>query len=216
MLNRVRIANPAGLRTATGDYAACKPWVDRLAVLLLAPVLVPLFCLIWSLVRAVDGGPALLAQPRIGKDGEPFTLYKFRTMRMDDEDVHDPVATASTQDCDSRVTRLGRVLRRHRFDEIPQCFNVLRGNMSMVGPRPDMPALARFYADRLPRYIERQRMRPGITGWAQIHLGHVTDLRDVRARLAHDLDYQARVSAWLDLVIAIRTIRIILTGWGAR
>lgn len=200
----------------TGLYLACKPWLDALAVVLLSPVLVPLFCVIWSLVRVIEGGPALLAQTRIGKDGAPFTLYKFRTMRAGRNGSQSLVQAACTEPGDQRVTALGRVLRRHRLDEIPQCFNVLRGDMSLIGPRPDMPALAQFYADRLPQYDQRQRIRPGITGWAQIQLGHVTDVHDIRVRLGHDIDYLKRMSVWLDVVIAVKTVRVILSGFGAR
>jgi lipopolysaccharide/colanic/teichoic acid biosynthesis glycosyltransferase len=121
-----------------------------------------------------------------------------------------------TQPNDDRVTRVGRLLRRSRIDELPQLINIVRGEMSWIGPRPEAVPLAQWYEAELPFYHYRHMVRPGITGWAQVSQGHVTTVDEVRGKLQYDFYYIKHLSFWLDLLIVFRTIRIVCTGFGAR
>jgi lipopolysaccharide/colanic/teichoic acid biosynthesis glycosyltransferase len=121
-----------------------------------------------------------------------------------------------TKDDDARITRVGTFLRRHRIDELPQILNILKGEMSWIGPRPEAEPLARFYEKQIPFYGYRHMVRPGITGWAQVNQGHVVEVDDIRDKLSYNFFYIKNFSAWLDALIAARTIRILLFGKGAR
>ena len=121
-----------------------------------------------------------------------------------------------TKDGDARITRFGRILRRTRLDELPQLFNILRGDMSLIGPRPEAVALSEWYETQIPFYHYRHIIKPGLTGWAQVNQGHVTDVNDVREKLNLDFYYVKNYSIWLDILIALRTIAIVFTGTGAR
>ncbi len=170
----------------------------------------PLLLLIAAWVRLDSPGPALFRQKRVGRDGKPFTLYKFRTMRVD----ADPEAPAQADD--DRITRAGRFLRRTRLDELPQLFNILRGDMDFIGPRPFTPKMERELAEKIPLYSQRWNVRPGITGWAQVHNGYCATLEDNIEKLSYDLFYIRHMSAGLDLLILFRTTKILLLGRGAR
>jgi lipopolysaccharide/colanic/teichoic acid biosynthesis glycosyltransferase len=137
-------------------------------------------------------------------------MLKFRTMR------HNGVGRAFTEKNDPRITRVGRWLRRYRIDELPQIVNILRGEMSWIGPRPEAMALAKEYESQIPFYIYRQIVRPGITGWAQIHQGNVAEVKNATDKLRYDFYYVKYFSPWLDLLIAAKTVKTILTGFGAR
>lgn len=194
-------------------------WLVALAVLVLTS---PLLFMLALAIRLETPGPALFRQQRIGYRGAVFTVYKFRTMydgENGDTGSMDGMADrerAITHDEDARITRIGRVLRRTRLDELPQAINVLRGEMSWLGPRPEAMALSRWYETELPFYAYRHIVRPGITGWAQVNQGHVTAVDEVREKLHYDFYYIKNFSPWLDLVIIMRTIRIMLTGFGAK
>jgi lipopolysaccharide/colanic/teichoic acid biosynthesis glycosyltransferase len=123
---------------------------------------------------------------------------------------------AITREGDPRITRIGRVLRRSRLDELPQLINILRGERSWIGPRPEAVVLSRWYDAELAFYPYRHIVRPGITGWAQVNQGHVADVDEVHEKLHYDFYYIKNFSPWLDLVIVMRTIRIMLTGFGAK
>jgi lipopolysaccharide/colanic/teichoic acid biosynthesis glycosyltransferase len=151
----------------------------------------------------------------MGYRGTPFTMFKFRTMR------HAPVETdartaAMTRSDDDRITKLGRVLRHYRIDELPQVLNIIRGEMSWIGPRPEAVPLSLWYESELPFYRYRHIVRPGITGWAQVNQGHVADVDEVLWKLHYDFYYIKNFSFWLDLLIVARTIRTVLSGFGAR
>jgi lipopolysaccharide/colanic/teichoic acid biosynthesis glycosyltransferase len=123
---------------------------------------------------------------------------------------------AMTSHADDRITRVGKLLRRTRLDELPQLINVLSGHMSIIGPRPEAIPLSQWYEAELPFYVYRHIVRPGITGWAQVNQGHVAELEDVHRKLNYDFYYIKNFSAWLDMVIALRTVSIMLSGLGAR
>ena len=125
-------------------------------------------------------------------------------------------AAAMTADGDARITRVGAFLRRTRIDELPQLINVIRGEMSWIGPRPEAFALATWYEEELPYYSYRHIVRPGLTGWAQVNQGHVSDLPSVHDKLRYDFFYIKHFSLWLDMLILLRTARIVVTGFGAK
>jgi lipopolysaccharide/colanic/teichoic acid biosynthesis glycosyltransferase len=166
-------------------------------------------------VRLESPGPVLFRQGRTGYRGEVFTVYKFRTMRHDAE-AGDALESAITRPGDERITEVGRFLRRSRLDELPQLINILRGEMSLIGPRPEAEVLARWYEAELPFYRYRHIVRPGISGWAQVNQGHVAAVDDVLDKLHYDFYYIKNFSPWLDLVIAFRTVMTIFSGFGAR
>jgi lipopolysaccharide/colanic/teichoic acid biosynthesis glycosyltransferase len=123
---------------------------------------------------------------------------------------------AITRSADTRITPIGRTLRRTRLDELPQLFNVLKGEMSLIGPRPEAIALSTWYEESIPFYHYRHIIRPGITGWAQVNQGHVTDVDDIREKLNFDFYYVKNYSIWLDILIVFRTVAIMFNGFGSR
>jgi sugar transferase (PEP-CTERM system associated) len=191
---------------------AVKRGVDVVASLILVLTTLPITLSVILLILLEGPGPIFYRQERVGRDGRHFDLVKFRTMRVDAE--RDGPLWAKVKD--SRVTRVGRWLRRLRIDEIPQAFNVLRGEMSFVGPRPERPIFVAELARALPFYDERHRVRPGITGWAQVNYPYGASIDDAREKLAYDLYYVKHASLWLDLVILLQTLRVVLFGAGAR
>nr|WP_310038490.1 exopolysaccharide biosynthesis polyprenyl glycosylphosphotransferase [Sphingomonas sp. BE123] len=195
-------------------YVKFKRVIDVIGTLFILPVLIPLLVLIALAIRLDSRGPVFFMQRRMGFRGEPFTVIKFRTMRPRDEsaDRDDCV----TQDDDDRITRLGRFLRRTRLDELPQAFNVLRGEMSWIGPRPEAIPLSEWYEAEIPHYRYRHIVRPGISGWAQVNQGHVADLNAVHLKLHYDFFYIKNFSAWLDLLILFRTVATVTSGFGAK
>jgi lipopolysaccharide/colanic/teichoic acid biosynthesis glycosyltransferase len=199
-------------------YDKIKRLVDLVACLALIPVWLLLVPAIAVAVRLDSPGPAIFRQKRMGYRGHPFTMLKFRTMRTSSDEEDDDAArrNAVTLADDERITRVGRFLRRTRLDEIPQVINVLRGEMSFIGPRPEAMALADWYERELPFYSYRHIVRPGLTGWAQVNQGHVAELDEVHQKLQYDFYYIKNFSAWLDIVIVLRTIRIVLFGFGWR
>jgi sugar transferase (PEP-CTERM system associated) len=158
-------------------------------------------------------GPILYRQQRVGLDGRYFEVTKFRSMRTDAE-VDGGAVWASAND--PRITRVGRFLRRSRIDELPQLFNVIRGDMSFVGPRPERPEFVGELAQKIPYYAHRHRIKPGLTGWAQLCYPYGASLDDAREKLQYDLYYLKNHSVLLDLIILIQTVDVVLVGDGAR
>jgi lipopolysaccharide/colanic/teichoic acid biosynthesis glycosyltransferase len=152
----------------------------------------------------------------MGYRGRTFTMYKFRSMTVPSGKPEDPRLSAMTQDDDDRVTRVGRVLRRYRIDELAQVINILKGEMSWIGPRPEAVPLSLWYEEELPFYRYRHIVRPGISGWAQVRQGHVAEVDDVLWKLHYDFYYIKNFSFWLDLLIIAATIRTVFSGFGAR
>jgi sugar transferase (PEP-CTERM system associated) len=183
-----------------------------LAVVLLV-VFAPVMVIVALLVKMTSPGPVLYRQVRVGKDDKPFTLSKFRSMRVDAEAISG--AVWATKD-DPRVTPLGKWLRKLRLDELPQLFNVLRGEMSIVGPRPERPEFTRTLEERIPFYRQRTCVKPGVTGWAQINHKYGDTLEDTIKKLEYDLYYIKHLSFSLDLYIALATIKTVLLGRGAQ
>lgn len=176
-------------------------------------VTAPLMVITAILIRLDSPGPALLRQPRVGKEGKIFTMYKFRTMQKDaDRTAYHMPAQAR----DNRVTRVGYWLRRTRIDELPQLYNILRGDMSFIGPRPFVPSQEERLADAIPLYRRRWLVKPGATGWAQIKRGYCVSLEDNIEKLAYDLYYIKNLSVGLDLVILAQTIKTLMFGRGSQ
>jgi sugar transferase (PEP-CTERM system associated) len=183
------------------------------ALVLLAAVF-PLLALVSLLIRLESPGPALYSQPRVGLRGAVFSLHKLRTMREDAEAASGPVW--ADPEADPRVTLLGRFLRTFRLDELPQLVNVVRGEMSFVGPRPERPHFVQTLRLVIPYYDERHSVRPGITGWAQVKFGYGSTIEDGERKLQFDLYYVKNMSFFLDLVIVLETFKVMLLGRGAR
>jgi sugar transferase (PEP-CTERM system associated) len=173
----------------------------------------PLMLLIALAVRLTSAGPVLYRQVRVGMGGRPFTLYKFRSMRADAE--AETGAVWASRD-DPRVTPLGRTMRKLRIDEIPQLFNVLKGEMSIVGPRPERPEMVQSLARQIPYYRHRHCVRPGITGWAQVNYKYGDTLEDVIRKLEYDLYYIKNMSPSLDSYIIFLTIKATLLSRGSQ
>jgi exopolysaccharide biosynthesis polyprenyl glycosylphosphotransferase len=172
----------------------------------------PLMLLLAVLIRLDSEGPILYSQERVGLDGKAYRLWKFRSMRVDAE--KDGAVWAKTND--DRVTRVGRVMRKTRMDELPQVFNVLFGDMSFVGPRPERPVFVDQLKQAIPFYGLREGVKPGITGWAQIRYPYGASVDDARNKLEFDLYYVKNGSLFLDLAIIFHTVRHVLLGRGAR
>lgn len=164
------------------------------------------------LIESKGKGPILFHQVRVGLNGEPFRVHKFRSMRTDAE--ADGVARWATKD-DDRITRVGAVIRKTRLDELPQVFNVLLGEMSLVGPRPERPEFVEELMKEIPFYSERHRVKPGLTGWAQLSYPYGATNEDARNKLEFDLYYVKNASAFLDLIILLETVEVVLWGKGA-
>ncbi len=193
-------------------YDRLKRLIDLSLVLLLAPLWLPLALAVGVAVRYDSAGPALYSQTRIGRYGQDFRLWKFRSM------VHGASAPATrfAQTDDPRITRVGQFIRRTRLDELPQLWNVLWGQMSLIGPRPEQAPFVRDFATTIPSYPYRHLVRPGLTGWAQVQHGYADSADSTRVKLSYDLYYVAHYSLALDLLIAVKTVRTVLTGFGAR
>ena len=185
---------------------------DVVTSLVLLLFTLPLMLLVAVLVRLDSPGPVLYRQERIGKDSVPFVLLKFRSMNSNAE-ARGP---AWAQRQDPRVTRVGSLMRRTRIDELPQLINVLRGEMSLIGPRPERPHFVEQLAAVIPFYRERARVKPGLTGWAQVNFPYGASVEDARAKLSYDLYYVKNHTPILDLMILFATVRVILFQEGAR
>jgi lipopolysaccharide/colanic/teichoic acid biosynthesis glycosyltransferase len=201
--------------------------VNLSLAILLSLVLVPLFAVIAVAIKLSSPGPVLYTQTRVGLDrrwrrrisreqrrtqdlgGQPFAIYKFRSMRLDAETETGAVwATVN----DPRVAPLGRILRKYHLDEIPQLINVIRGEMNFVGPRPERPIIVARLRENIDEYPLRHRVKPGITGLAQITQRYDSCLDDVRRKVSYDVQYLGRQSLWLDFVILLRTAPAVLTN----
>jgi exopolysaccharide biosynthesis polyprenyl glycosylphosphotransferase len=172
----------------------------------------PLWIFAAIAIKLQDGGPIFYSQERIGLYGKPFTVYKFRTMRTDAEKFG---AQWATKD-DPRITKIGKFLRKTRIDELPQLLCVIRGDMSMVGPRPERAVFISKLREEIPFYISRLKMKPGLTGWAQVRHHYDTSTEDVKIKLQYDMYYYENMSLLLDFQILVRTIYVVLTGKGAQ
>lgn len=192
------------------EYVAFRRLLELLCTVAVLPLLLPVMVTLAVMVRRDSPGPIFYTQLRVGRRGRAFRMVKFRTMR------HGADGPSFTTADDPRITRIGSLLRRYRLDELPQVLNVLRGEMSWVGPRPEALVLGQGYARDIPHFELRGIVPPGVTGWAQINQGYAHDPDGMRAKLEYDLYYLKHCSLWLDLVIILRTLAVVLGGVGAR
>ncbi|WP_086618549.1 TIGR03013 family XrtA/PEP-CTERM system glycosyltransferase [Erythrobacter tepidarius] len=192
--------------------SAVKRIFDIVASSILLALTLPIIIIFAGLVKLDSKGPAFFRQTRVGLYGEPFTLIKLRSMRADAE--KDGAKWA--EENDPRITRLGRFIRKVRIDELPQTWSVLKGEMSFVGPRPEVPSFVESLEAEIPFYSERHMVKPGITGWAQINYPYGASVEDSRRKLEYDLYYAKNYTPFLDLVILLQTVRVILWPEGAR
>jgi sugar transferase (PEP-CTERM system associated) len=215
---KVDLVNPAWLIFSDGfsgkpRHALVCRSVDLFAGTLLAFFSLPIMGLVALAVVLEDGAPVLYRQKRVGLYGRVFTLYKFRSMVRDAEsDGRARWAGAR----DSRVTRVGRMIRKLRFDELPQLFNVIRGDMSLVGPRPERPEFVARLSQNIPYYHERHSVKPGITGWAQLSYPYGSSDEDAMEKLQYDLYYVKHRSLVFDLMVILQTVEVVFWGKGAR
>lgn len=188
--------------------------LDLVAGLLILGVGLPFMVLtaLAILIESRGKGSVLFHQTRVGLDGKPFNVHKFRSMRMDAE--ADGVARWASKN-DSRITRVGSIIRKTRLDELPQVFNVLRGEMSLVGPRPERPEFVEQLKQEIPFYDERHRVKPGLTGWAQLCYQYGSTTDDARHKLEYDLYYVKNASFFLDMIVLLETVEVVLWGKGA-
>ena len=199
---------PLARRTA---YVQAKRVVDTALVLITLPLSLVLGVIIALAIRVDSRGAAIFRQERIGREGKPFMLYKFRTMRSESA-----VQARFAEPRDDRLTRVGRVLRRIRIDELPQLWNVLKGDLSLVGPRPEQGPFVERFSQTIPFYTHRHLVRPGLTGWAQVNFGYADSEADTVEKLSYDLFYVKHLSVWLDIEILGRSVWTVLSGFGAR
>lgn len=192
--------------------SASKRIFDIAASLTVLALTFPIIILFALLVKLDSKGPAFFRQTRVGLYGEPFTVVKLRSMRTDAE--KDGAKWA--EENDPRITRLGRFIRKVRIDELPQTWSVLKGEMSFVGPRPEVPSFVESLEEEIPFYGERHMVKPGITGWAQINYPYGASVEDSRCKLEYDLYYAKNYTPFLDFVILLQTLRVILWPEGAR
>jgi exopolysaccharide biosynthesis polyprenyl glycosylphosphotransferase len=200
-----------GFRVSPATRAA-KRTLDLAASLTLIALAAPVMALVALAIWISDGRPVLYSQERTGRGGRPYRIWKFRTMRRDAERLGATWAT----DADPRVLPVGRFLRRARLDELPQLWNVLRGQMSLVGPRPEREVFLSDLKARWPLFALRELVKPGITGWAQLRYGYGSTMEEQAKKLEYDLYYIKNTSLFLDLVCLLATAKVVLLGRGAR
>ncbi len=194
------------------SYRPIKRVMDIGLVIFILPVIIPVLILSMAAIALTSGTPVFFIQERVGLGAAPFRMWKLRTMRPERHGEGVKAAIVG----DSRVTPIGRILRRFRIDELPQLWNVLKGEMSLIGPRPEAVALHMEYQGKLPHYAYRYLVRPGITGWAQVNAPPSASADEARQKLTYDLYYVKKLSLWLDVQIVMRTFWTITSGGGVR
>jgi lipopolysaccharide/colanic/teichoic acid biosynthesis glycosyltransferase len=203
--------NEFGALLPSTYYENLKRYLDFTAAFVLIPLLLPIFVIIAILIKLESKGPALFIQSRMGFRGKPFKMFKFRSMYTDKrgkgftEGGEDP-----------RITKVGKIIRKYRIDELPQIFNILLGQMSFIGPRPESSELSEWYEKDVPFFSYRHVVRPGISGWAQVEQGYAAEVDGMNIKLEYDFYYIKHFSLWLDILITFKTFKTIFTGFGAR
>ncbi|MCC6793155.1 MAG: sugar transferase [Thermomicrobiales bacterium] len=201
-LDKIRSLDPA--------FAHVKRTFDLAFSLALGAIILPVFPIIALAIKLDSRGPVFYSQERVGLGGKTFRIYKFRTMRQDAE----ANGAVWAQERDPRITRVGRMMRLTRLDELPQIWNVIRGQMSVVGPRPERPEFTETLAREIPGYELRQTVKPGLTGWAQVCYRYTSSIHDTRAKVEYDLYYVKHLSVTMDLKILLKTVKVVLGRQG--
>ena len=193
-------------------YMTFKRIWESLIIIATFPITLPIMAITAILIKCENPGPAMFIQERVGQGGKIFRIYEFRSMTTKEAGAEDKFATAEQ----ARVTKVGKFIRKFRIDELPQFFNVLKGDMALIGPRPEQDSFVKQFEQEIPFYGYRHMVKPGITGWAQVVQGYADDTESTSEKLAHDLYYIKNLSFWLDINIVFKTIRTMLTGFGAQ
>ena len=204
--------NDLGSLLPSPVYMLIKQCLESLLIVLFLPLLLPLMLLVALAIKLDDGGSVFYNQERVGYRGKPFVMYKFRSMT----ECAELNQQQETVDDDIRLTRVGRFIRKMRIDELPQVFNVLKGEMSLIGPRAEYKKFADELEKQVPFYQYRHIVKPGISGWAQVMQGYVIGAAETQIKIEYDFYYIKYFSFWLDTLIACKTVKTILTGFGAR
>ena len=187
-----------------------KTILEYFVIVLFLTVLIPVIVIIGVIIKLTGKGPVIYSQKRTGREGKPFDIYKFRSMHLGkDEGI-----SLITDRKDKRITVIGRFIRRYRFDEIPNFINVLKGEMSIIGPRPEQQFFIDQIIEREPRYRKLQSIKPGITSWGQIKYGYASNVDEMVKRMEYDLFYLENRSLWFDLKIVLLTICVVFKGKG--
>ena len=204
--------NDLGSLLPPAGYMLIKRLLDSLCVLAALPFALPLMLLTAIAIRLESAGSVLFVQNRVGQGGREFKIYKFRSMRTDSEQNGAQLAQVG----DSRITRVGSFIRKTRLDELPQFFNILKGDMSLIGPRPEQKVFVEQFEKSIPFYQYRHIVKPGLSGWAQVTQGYAGNTDETQVKIEHDFYYIKHFSFSLDVLIIFKTMKIILTGFGAR
>lgn len=204
--------NDLGSLLPPAGYMLVKRLLDILCVLAFLPFALPLMLLTAIAIRLESAGSVLFVQNRVGQGGREFKIYKFRSMRTDSEQNGAQLAQVG----DSRITRVGSFIRKTRLDELPQFFNILKGDMSLIGPRPEQKVFVEQFEKSIPFYQYRHIVKPGLSGWAQVTQGYAGNTDETQVKIEHDFYYIKHFSFSLDVLIMFKTVKIILTGFGAR
>ncbi|MEG3755093.1 sugar transferase [Psychromonas arctica] len=194
------------------SYRLIKRFIETGLILLSLPVFLPLMLIISIAIKLESKGPVFYTQKRIGQGGNTFKIYKLRSMEVGCPKADSKFVTEEH----ARVTNIGRFIRKTRIDEIPQFFNVIKGEMALIGPRPEQESFVKSFEADIPFYGYRHMVKPGITGWAQTVQGYTADTDSTREKLAHDLYYIKHLSFWLDVNIFFKTLKTMITGFGAK
>lgn len=216
LTGRVRIRhmyeNDLGSLLPSPRYMLVKRVLDIFLVLMSAPLSVPLMIMTAMAIRLESSGSVLFVQKRVGQGGREFSIYKFRSMTVDSEKDGAKLAQVG----DARITRVGKFIRKTRLDELPQFWNILKGDMSLIGPRPEQKAFVEQFNQSIPFYNYRHIVKPGLSGWAQVTQGYAGNENETQIKLEHDFYYIRHFSFSLDMLIIFKTLKTILTGFGAR
>ena len=204
--------NELGSLLPSQGYLWFKQLLDSLAIILVAPLVLPICLLTALLIRLESTGNVIFVQERVGQGGKLFKIYKFRSMTTDAEKHGAKLA----QENDARVTRVGKFIRKTRIDELPQFINVLKGDMSLIGPRPEQLSFVKAFEQSIPFYNYRHIVKPGISGWAQVTQGYAGNEDETALKVQYDFYYIKHISFALDVLIVIKTLQTMLTGFGAR
>lgn len=193
-------------------YRGSKRLLESALIIITLPLWLPLVAVFAIAIKVESKGPAFFIQKRVGQGGKEFKMVKLRSMCLESE-VNG--AQFAGED-DPRITKIGRFIRKVRIDEVPQFFNVLKGEMALIGPRPEQKAFVQDFEEKIPLYTLRHVVKPGITGWAQVTHGYADDEESTKEKLAHDFYYVKNLSLWLDIMVVVKTIKTMASGFGAR
>jgi lipopolysaccharide/colanic/teichoic acid biosynthesis glycosyltransferase len=215
LLGRIQVdhlsENEYGSLLPSSYYEQIKRAIDLVTAIGILPILIPFFILISILIRMESKGCVFFIQERMGFRGRTFKMFKFRSMYIDQKG-----SGFTKENKDPRITKIGKFIRKFRIDELPQIFNIFLGQMSFIGPRPESYELSQWYEKDVPFFAYRHVVRPGISGWAQVEQGYAAEVDGMKIKLEYDFYYIKNFSFWLDLLITFKTIKTILTGFGAR